>query len=416
MQVPNLRHNNHREYTESLMAVTGTEKPARMLVPAMRRIQQDLAIRDAPAYTDYRDWDAYYYFTFHTDLQAPIVRHIEDEEVDNSSQTAAVEGQLGIVAMLAEAAGLPADRINQLRTPRRGGRQMAAIRDERVEMRRKVRKLVTQAEEWLYGTIATTTAGNAECAEFYLRVEPGRGLKLFAITMQMIIRVRRRSEKFYKVEFAVATTKHKTLKAFTETFTKAVARYNFFPKAGTRIDGYAAVEKYLDGIEGIGYGGLRVHVESKVGNADNLNLVMSETKMMAQRLGIVWEQKGGPTAYGIREEGANGVVGGGQGRQLQQQPSERVLRCYKCGSKDHLADACPHPLCKCFKCGKYEGHKANECPYTEEEIKAGRKAQREAAALKAVQDKENASGKSGNGKGWGNRLPATGNQDVGAGK
>ena len=242
----------------------------------------------------------------------------------------------------------------------------------------------------------------------------------------MIVRERRISEKEYQQEFEEATTKCTSLYMFTKDFTKAIARYNFFPVAGTRITGTKAVEKYYDGIEKMGYGTLRVHTENKVGNTDNLALVGSAARKMAQRIGVKWgSEKNKVTGsssgvYSSVEDGGKNTKRSGSGRgggTANGNPSdqqERKLRCYNCGAEGHLANECPHSLCKCFKCGEYEGHHAKDCPYTEAEIRAKKRKRREDNAAeyakKRKQDSAAAAKENGenseNKRGWENRLPA----------
>ena len=190
MNVPKLKWSNHREYVEALLAATGAAEPASLLVPAMRRIMDDLSVRDSPMYTGDSDWDADYYMQHHTDLRAEFEDYVSYRDEDRTGTSELVEAQINMLALVGELGGLPAARVEALRTPRRtrmGANRTpgtpvmtpAAIAQRR--MNTEVAKVAKKAEEWLYGMIATTTANNDKCADLYLRANRGRGLKLFAL-------------------------------------------------------------------------------------------------------------------------------------------------------------------------------------------------------------------------------------------
>ena len=47
---------------------------------------------------------------------------------------------------------------------------------------------------------------------------------------------------------------------------------------------------------------------------------------------------------------------------------KRPARCYNCDDNVHLGQDCPHPsdAKKCYKCGKFQNHRAKDCPYSEQ--------------------------------------------------
>jgi len=96
------------------------------------------------------------------------------------------------------------------------------------------------------GEIGKAISINSQCADLYLRANQGRGLKLFAILIQMLVRQRRLSERRYKKDLEERKHTSKSLQEYSGGFANGVARYNFFPAPGTRINGGDAVKKYYD--------------------------------------------------------------------------------------------------------------------------------------------------------------------------
>jgi len=417
--VPQLKGNNGRQYVESLFATTAAVYPAKLLIGAMRRIEADLLVKDAPLYTGQQDWTADDYVCYVTTLQNQVEAEIDEEEESNVQlqmmkyQMSILEAQAGLMTNVRSPGNLSTMLVG------RGG----------VDAKR--RKVLEKAETWLFGTVAATIAGYTQSADLFLRVKTGRGLKLFSVTIQMLVRKRRHSEQEYRRRIVEAPAIYKTLANYTAGLTKELAIYNFYVEKRKEIGREEAIERYYEGIEKLGHGTLRVNLEAKMGkNCCDLILLGIEAKTMAQRLGITWGkiQTGGDAAFAGRETGnkrgtrhtgnptagrsgnpSAGSASGGGGNPIRQ----RVERCFKCGSKDHLAFDCPHEKSKCFKCGEFCDHIAKDCPLTEEQAnqkkrerwQARRKqqqAQVQAAVLQPVANQQE------NGSGWANRLPPTG--------